>query len=63
MEISEYYPTEYRRQKMYQFNMDKLSEHCGEDDRFCVVCLRTRIDVPVVDHCCYACGGGEEILQ
>jgi hypothetical protein len=49
--------------KMYLINMDRLSERCEEDDLFCVICLRTRTDVPVVDHCCYACGGGEEDLQ
>ena len=44
-------------------NMDKLAERCDEDDRFCVVCLRTRNDVPVIDHCCYSCGGeGQEVL-
>ena len=48
---------------MNLINMDKLVERCDEDDRFCVVCLRTRDDVPVIDHCCYSCGGeGQEVL-
>jgi hypothetical protein len=49
--------------KTYLINMDALSKRCDEDARFCVICLRTRTDVPVVDHCCYSCGGGEEDLQ
>ena len=48
---------------MYIFKMDKLAERCNEDENFCVICLRTRTDVPVVDHCCYGCGGGEEVLH
>jgi hypothetical protein len=49
--------------KMILIDIDKLSERCDEDDRFCVVCLRTRNDVPVIDHCCYSCGGeGQEVL-
>ena len=48
---------------MNLINMAKLSERCDEDDRFCVVCLCTRNDVPVIDHCCYSCGGeGQEVL-
>jgi len=52
-----------RGYKMILIEMDKLAERCDEDDRFCVVCLRTRNDVPVIDHCCYSCGGeGQEVL-
>lgn len=40
-------------------DMKKLAEVCDEDDRFCVVCLRSRTDVPVIGHCCYQCGGGD----
>jgi hypothetical protein len=45
---------------MILIDIDKLAERCDEDDRFCVVCLRTRNDVPVIDHCCYSCGGEEQ---
>ena len=44
-------------------DLEKLSELVHEDENFCVVCLRSRKDVPVVDALCYECGGGEEILN
>lgn len=44
-------------------NFEALSEKVKEDDNFCVVCLRSRKDVPVADALCYECGGGEEVLN
>lgn len=40
----------------------ELSELCADDKRFCVMCMRSRTDVPVTDNCCYNCGGGERIM-
>lgn len=51
---------------MYKTDFDKLSEQCDDEERFCVICLRIRTDVPVTHNCCYECGGGEipkEYLQ
>lgn len=48
---------------VYLTSFEKLSEKVAEDKNFCVVCLRTRTDVPVVDALCYECGGGEEVLN
>jgi hypothetical protein len=44
---------------MYTTDFEKLSE-VARDERFCVVCLSVRTDVPVVANCCYECGGGEK---
>ncbi|MCK4976465.1 MAG: hypothetical protein KAS36_06010 [Anaerolineales bacterium] len=38
-------------------DFDKISE-AARDERFCVVCLTIRTDVPVEANCCYECGGG-----
>jgi len=48
---------------VYLTDFDKLSEKVAEDENFCVVCLRSRDDVPVVNALCYECGGGKETLQ
>lgn len=44
---------------MYTTDFEALFNTAEDDNRFCVVCLRSRDDVPVIDHCCYECGGGE----
>jgi len=36
----------------------KVVEAAHDDENFCVICLRSRKDVPVEANCCYECGGG-----
>lgn len=44
-------------------DFEKLAEFAEDEDKFCIVCLRIRHDVPVNHNCCYECGGGKEVLH
>lgn len=50
---------ELEAQVMYITDFEALSK-AARDENFCVVCLQIRTDVPVVQNCCYECGGGKE---
>jgi len=46
-----------KEKKLVSIDMNELSEQC-HNERFCVICLRVRTDVPVEYNWCYQCAGG-----